>query len=82
MTQEGQGQFPIPGLCHLMDKETNMNEGLKGNLQNDADTKYLQTQLNAICSCIQQLGGEITTPGAFHVLCSQFNLWLLAGTEY
>lgn len=68
MSQEGEGQFPTPGLCHLMDKETNMKEGLEGNLKNDADIKCLQTQLNAVCSCTQQPGAKIVIPGAFFVL--------------
>lgn len=29
MSQEGQGQFHIPGLCHLMDKEINRKKGMK-----------------------------------------------------
>jgi len=45
-----------------MDKETNMKEGLKASLQNDADIKCLLTQLYAVCICIWQLGGEISTP--------------------
>lgn len=45
-----------------MDKETNMKEGLKGKLKNDADIKCLQTQMHILCSCIQQLTGILCSP--------------------
>lgn len=42
--------------------ETNMKEGLKGKLKNDADIKCLQPQMHILCSCIQQLTGILCSP--------------------